>query len=86
MSRRGGQGVVALSDIAPTVITARSAYGSSCRALCFLPENKDRILNALLILLIAAFRGAQIHLLVSNGGGCPTPALDYYLKIKDLEY
>lgn len=50
--------MVALSDIAPTVITARSAYGSSCRALCFLPENKDRILNALLILLIAAFRGA----------------------------
>jgi len=35
----GGEGVVGgrVSDIAPTVITARSAYGSSCRALCFLP-------------------------------------------------
>lgn len=31
----GGGGRV--SDIAPTVITARSAYGSSCCALCFLP-------------------------------------------------
>lgn len=28
-----GEGTV--SDIAPTVITARSAYGSSCYALCF---------------------------------------------------
>lgn len=71
MSRRGGQGVVAVSDITPTIITARSAYGSSCRALCFLPENKDRILSALLILLIAAFWGAQkvqratTHLLVT---------------------
>lgn len=84
--------MVALSDIALMVITARSAYGSSCRALCFFPENKDRILDALLILLIAAFRGAQkvqratTSLLVNNGGGCPTPALDYYLKIKDFEY
>lgn len=92
MSRRGGQGVVALSDIASTVITARSAYGSSCHALCFLLENKGRILNALLILLITAFWGtekvqrATTHLLVNNGGGCPIPALDYHMKIKDLEY
>lgn len=31
----GGGEVGGVSDIAPTVITARSAYGSSCCALCF---------------------------------------------------
>lgn len=63
-----------MSDIAPMVITARSAYGSSCRALCFLPENMHGILNVLLIQLIAAFQKVQRatqHSLFSNGDGYP---------------
>lgn len=49
-------------DIAPTVITARSAYGSSCRCpLLPLQENMARILIAPLVLLIAALND-------SNGG------------------
>lgn len=70
--RDGGRGSVAVSDIAPMVITARSAYGSSCRALCFLLENMHGIINAQLILLIAAFqkvRRATQHPLFSNDNG-----------------
>lgn len=55
VGRNGGRATVAVSDIAPMVITARSAYGSSCHALCFLLENMHGILNVPLIQLIAAF-------------------------------
>lgn len=91
--RDGGRGSVAVSDIAPMVTTARSAYGSSCRALCFLTGKMHRIINAQVILLIAVFqkvRRATQHPLFSHDNGDDDddgyppppspPTSDYYLK------
>lgn len=59
--RSGGAGEGGTKpDIAPTVITARSAYGSSCRCpLLPLLENMAGILIALLVLLIAGFHDSD---------------------------
>lgn len=48
-----------LSDIAATVITARSAMGAAAVPSASPLENMAGILIVLLILLIAAFRDAQ---------------------------
>lgn len=83
VGRDGGWGTVEVSDIAPMVITARSAYWSSCRALCFLPENLHGILNVLLIQLITAFQKVQRAIqrpLLATAMAIPPPTSDYYLK------
>lgn len=78
VSRRGGRGVVAVSDIAPTVITARSAYGSSCHALCPPhPPPPGKYGRNIKCAINSAYRSVSGR---SGGPAGDATATDFYLK------